>query len=221
VAEKVQYHVAKDFEEAKHQRGQIQDDLAGIKQVLKQISTERGTKSFFKGETTVAKRTMPQTKHIVHTTMQVSPTFRVTNDMLQMDETTAQTPLKYLAQVDMVLAKIPTKALYRLQVNVVQEVQSRARIDAVELQETKSGKEPLELVVEQVKFETKEEKEHADKIERGVTTFYSHLPDNTQTESPSTEEKLNQIFQSIDHYRKKIEELNENLTLTTPPKVRE
>jgi hypothetical protein len=121
----------------------------------------------------------------------------------------------------MVLAKIPTKALYRLQVSVAQEVQSHMRTDAVELQETKSDKEALELVVEQVKFETKEEKERADKIEQGVTTVYNHLPDSMQAESPSTEEKLNNISQTIDHYRKQIEELKEKLTPTTPPEVRE
>jgi hypothetical protein len=79
----------------------------------------------------------------------------------------------------------------------------------------------LELVVEQVKFETKEEKEHVDKIEQGVTTVYNHLLDNVQAESPMTEEKLNQISQTIDQYRKQIEELKEKLTLMTPPEVRE
>jgi hypothetical protein len=39
VVEKVQDRVAEDFKEAKHQRGKIQDDLAGIKQVLEQIRT--------------------------------------------------------------------------------------------------------------------------------------------------------------------------------------
>jgi hypothetical protein len=34
MAERVQDHATKDFEEAQHQRGKIQDDLAGIKQVL-------------------------------------------------------------------------------------------------------------------------------------------------------------------------------------------
>jgi hypothetical protein len=65
-------------------------------------------------------------------------------------------------------------------------------------------------MLEQVKFETKEEKECADKIEQGVTTVYNHLPDNAQVESPSIEEKLNQISQTIDHYRQQIEELKEN-----------
>jgi hypothetical protein len=78
----------------------------------------------------------------------------------------------------MVLARIPTKALYRLQVSVTQEVQSRARKDTTELQETRDGKEALELVIEQVKFETREEKECIDKIKQGVTTVYNHIPDN-------------------------------------------
>jgi hypothetical protein len=225
MAEKVQDHTAEDFEEAKHQRGKIQDDLAGIKQVLEKIRTaqryERGTKSFPEGEATTTTRTTPQKEYTVHTISQASPTFRVTNDMLHMDETTTQTPLKYLAQVDMVLARIPTKALYRLQVSVAQEVQSRARTDTVELQEMKGDKEALELVIEQVKFETRGEKEHTDKIKQGVTTVYNHLPDNAQAESSSTEEKLNMISQTIDHYRKQIEELKEKLTLTTPPEVRE
>jgi hypothetical protein len=44
--------------------------------------------------------------------------------MLQFEEAMEQAPLKDLAQVELVLDKIPTKALYELQVNVTQEVQS-------------------------------------------------------------------------------------------------
>jgi hypothetical protein len=72
-------------------------------------------------------------------------------------------------------------------------------------------------MLEQVKFETKEEKERTYKIVQGVTTIYNHLPNNAQAESPSTEEKLNHISQTIDHYRKHIEEMKEKLNLTTPP----
>jgi len=50
--------------------------------------------------------------------------------MLHMDEAIAQTPLKDLTQVQLVLAKIPTKELYKLQFNVTQEVQSQTRTDA-------------------------------------------------------------------------------------------
>jgi hypothetical protein len=54
--------------------------------------------------------------------------------MLRMDEIMGQTPLKDLAQIQLVMTWIPTKALYKLQVSVTQEVQSRARTDATELQ---------------------------------------------------------------------------------------
>jgi hypothetical protein len=47
--------------------------------------------------------------------------------MLQVDEETTQRPLKDVEQLDLVLSKIPTKALYKLQMSVAQEVQSRAR----------------------------------------------------------------------------------------------
>jgi ABC-type transporter MlaC component len=39
VVEKVQDHASKAFDEAKNQRGKIQDDLDRIKQVLEQINT--------------------------------------------------------------------------------------------------------------------------------------------------------------------------------------
>jgi hypothetical protein len=60
--------------------------------------------------------------------------------MLQMDEMIAQTPLKDLAQVELVLERIPTKALYKLQVSVAQEVQSHARTDATDLQHTRMAR---------------------------------------------------------------------------------
>jgi hypothetical protein len=51
--------------------------------------------------------------------------------------------------LDVALAKIPTKALYKLQVSVVQEIQSRERVDATNLQvsqkENISMKEALNL----------------------------------------------------------------------------
>jgi hypothetical protein len=53
-------------------------------------------------------------------------------------------------QVWLVLAKIPTKELYKIQVNVTEEVQSQAREYMIELQVTRDGKDALEIVVEQV-----------------------------------------------------------------------
>jgi hypothetical protein len=68
--------------------------------------------------------------------------------MLQMDEAISHTPLKDIAQVHLVLANIPTKALYKIQVSVMQEVQSHTRIDVMELQQSRNGRDSLELVVE-------------------------------------------------------------------------
>jgi hypothetical protein len=51
-----------------------------------------------------------------------------------MDEETMQRPLREIEMLDLALPKIPTKALYKLQVSVVQEIQSRARSDATNLQ---------------------------------------------------------------------------------------
>jgi hypothetical protein len=48
-----------------------------------------------------------------------------------------KTPLKDLAQLQLVLLQIPTKALYKLQVSVTQEVQSRSHTDIAELQQVK------------------------------------------------------------------------------------
>jgi len=58
----------------------------------------------------------------MQTTAQSSSIFHVTPNMLRMDEIVGQTPLNYLAQIQLVMMRIPTKALYKLQVSVAQEV---------------------------------------------------------------------------------------------------
>jgi hypothetical protein len=54
--------------------------------------------------------------------------------MMFLDEETTQKPLKDIEALDMELANITTKAPYKLQVSVVQEIQSRERADATNLQ---------------------------------------------------------------------------------------
>jgi hypothetical protein len=79
----------------------------------------------------------------------------------------------------LVLEKIPTKALYKHQVSVVQEVKSRARTNVAELQETRNGKDSLEFVFEQVKLETKEEKQHTNNLEKYLKEVCIRIPYNT------------------------------------------
>jgi hypothetical protein len=45
-----------------------------------------------------------------------------------------QRPLREIEMLDLEFPKIPTKALYKLQVSIAQEIQSRARSDATNLQ---------------------------------------------------------------------------------------
>jgi hypothetical protein len=51
----------------------------------------------------------------------------------------------------------------------------------VELQQTKDNKEELELVLEQVKLETKDEKDHVDRLEQGLVVAYEKIPKSAQT----------------------------------------
>jgi hypothetical protein len=98
-------------------------------------------------------------------------------------------------------------------------VQSRARTDATELQVTRNGKDALELVVEQVKLETKEEKQHTDNLEQKLKEVFTRIPDSAQVAMSNAEEQIQIITQMLEDYKKEIEELKEKLTPTTPPEV--
>jgi hypothetical protein len=210
VAERVHDREVEEFEDAQHQRDRIQDELADMRQVLEQIREAqrvgRGTESF---PTSIRSRSQGCTSEHGYDPDDSTgePTFHITPNMLHMDEIVGQTPLKYLAQIQLVMGRIPTKALYKLQVSVAQEVQSRARTDTTELQHTKDNKEELELVLEQVKLETKDEKYHMDRLEQGVVVAYDRIPKSAQIAEPTTTQKIDQIVQTIDQYRQEIENL--------------
>ena len=53
--------------------------------------------------------------------------------MLFLDEETVQNPLKYIETLDLDFPKIPTKALYKLQVSLTQEIQSKESSDAMNI----------------------------------------------------------------------------------------
>jgi hypothetical protein len=53
-------------------------------------------------------------------------TFSITQDMLQFDEETMQNSLKYIDHLDLALPNVPMKELYKLQINVAWQIQSRA-----------------------------------------------------------------------------------------------
>jgi hypothetical protein len=75
-------------------------------------------------------------------------------NMLRMDEIVGKTPLKDLDHIQLVLTRMPSRALHKLQVSVDHEVQSHAHKNLVELQQETKKREALEKVCEQAKLET-------------------------------------------------------------------
>jgi hypothetical protein len=119
-----------------------------------------------------------------------SATFHITPSMLCMYDIVGQTPLKELTQIQLVLPQIPSKALHKLQVSVTQEVQSRARTDLAKLQQATEKRDALEIICEQAKFETQEERERMNGLERKVTATYKKIPKTTQRDELTTTEKI-------------------------------
>jgi hypothetical protein len=62
---------------------------------------------------------VPETVQFV---AQTSANFIITSEKIFLDEETMHKPLKEIETLDVALAKIPKKELYKLQVSVVQEI---------------------------------------------------------------------------------------------------
>jgi hypothetical protein len=60
----------------------------------------------------------PSEHEMIQMIAQTNPNFQITPNMLCIDDIVAQKPLKYLVQIQLVMERIPTKALYKLQVSV-------------------------------------------------------------------------------------------------------
>jgi hypothetical protein len=59
-----------------------------------------------------------------------------------------------------------------------------------------------------------------EEMETQIHILFQAIPDNTNEEAVSSEEKLRRIEKTIQHYKEKIKELEEHVTPTTPPEVR-
>jgi hypothetical protein len=64
---------------------------------------------------------------------------------------------------------ISMKDLYGLQASVMQEVQSRAHVDATNLEVGRGVTEMLQITCDQLTVEKEEEKECTDRLEKGLT----------------------------------------------------
>jgi hypothetical protein len=113
--------------------------------------------------------------------------------MLRMDEIMGQTPLKDLSQIQLVLTRIPSRALHKLQVSVNHEVQSRACKDLAELQQETEKWDAMEISYEQAKWETQDEREHVNGLEHKVAGTYEKILKTAQMEEIIAAENIHQI----------------------------
>jgi hypothetical protein len=113
--------------------------------------------------------------------------------MLRMDEIVGKTPLKYLSQIQLVLTRIPSGALHRLQVSINHEVQSHTRRDLIELKHAMKKQEKLKIGYEMAKSKTEEEGKHLKGLEQKVAGTYEKIPQVVQSEEIAKTEMINHI----------------------------
>jgi hypothetical protein len=121
---------------------------------------------------------------------QASSTFHVTPNMLRMDEIVGQTPLKYLAQIQLVMGRIPTKVLYKLQVSVTQEVQSCAHTRRNRHATHEGQQRRVGVGARAGQYQDQRQKYHVDRLEQGLVVAYDKIPKSVQITEPMTTQKL-------------------------------
>jgi hypothetical protein len=103
---------------------------------------------------------------------------------------------------------------------IAQEVQSRFRTDATNLETTKEYKDVLEIDLQEVQLEHEEEKQRLEKLKHKLEEVFQMIPDNTIAEDLNEEEMIEKITHTIDRYKQEITKLDGRITPMTPPEVR-
>jgi hypothetical protein len=75
-----------------------------------------------------------------------------------MDHETMQKPMGEVEKFEVVMAQIPTKALYGLQASIMQEMQSKAHANATNLKVGRGVIEMLQITYDQLTSEKKRRK---------------------------------------------------------------
>jgi hypothetical protein len=155
--------------------------LMEVKEVLENlqinVAQQKGTKE---------KEKIHEEKDTLQTSTIVRNNFQINQGIIQVDKDTTQKPLKDIEQLDLVLSKIPTKALYKLQIIITNGSQSRARIDAMNLETNREVKEVLEISLKEVHPERDEEKQHMEKMEQRLEEVFQTITDDTLAKELST-----------------------------------
>jgi hypothetical protein len=98
-----------------------------------------------------------------------------------------QKQINDVQQMELVLERIPTKELYKLNIRVVHKVQSRARSNATNLEITREEKEVLETVLKETHIEHEKDKRHAYIVEKILEEVFQRISDNALIGEISTE----------------------------------
>jgi hypothetical protein len=75
-------------------------------------------------------------------------------------------------------------------VSINQEVQSQARTNLAELQQVMEKQDTLEILCEQAKFETQEERERKNGLDQKVVGTYENIPKTAQTDELTASKKI-------------------------------
>ena len=85
--------------------------------------------------------------------VQGKDTFTVMHPMIRMDQDTTQKSMGDVEKFEVVMAQIPTKALYGLHASVMQEMQFRSCADATNLEVGRGVIEMLQITCDQLTSE--------------------------------------------------------------------
>jgi predicted RNase H-like nuclease (RuvC/YqgF family) len=124
-----------------------------------------------------------------------------------------------VGKLEFIMVQIPTKSLYSLWASIMQEVQSRARADATNLEVGRGVIEMLQVTCDQLISKKYKEKENVDNLEQGLTKVQYRIPYNAQAPERRKEENVQIISKTIDGYKKEIEELKQKINPTNPLEV--
>jgi len=102
----------------------------------------------------------------------------------------------------------------------MQEIQSRERSDATNLQLAQEDNTSMKEAISQEGKERKIEQQKLDEMEKHINVVFQAILDSTESEEESSEEKIRKITQTMEKYKEHIKELEEHAIPTTPPELR-
>jgi hypothetical protein len=100
--------------------------------------------------------------------------------------------------LDLALPKIPKKALYKLQINVTQNIQSMERSDAMNLQIAQEENMTLKEVINQEGQENKITHQKVEEMEKYIGAVFRTIQDSVDSEGGSTKENMMKISQALE-----------------------